>query len=181
MKCRNKGILFVAIDQNRPLSDQGPFDIVLHKVSLSLKLSSMVVFPWKKHFDVGRRTIYAFLRVWFIILLPPHVGFMHQLINFFTIYWVPVVCSRFCVVLMGLQLFISLFFLHAVVRKGVASDSWGWSSLLTINLVSSWFVLLVYELHVNLVECAIVLPNLYAMRHLITWLESNDHWNWLIG
>ncbi|KAG8369151.1 hypothetical protein BUALT_Bualt15G0121500 [Buddleja alternifolia] len=28
---RNKGILFVAIDQNRPLSDQGPFDIVLHK------------------------------------------------------------------------------------------------------------------------------------------------------
>lgn len=32
MKCRNKGILFVAIDHNRPLSDQGPFDIVLHKV-----------------------------------------------------------------------------------------------------------------------------------------------------
>lgn len=30
--CRNKGILFVAIDQNQPLSDQGPFDIVLHKV-----------------------------------------------------------------------------------------------------------------------------------------------------
>jgi hypothetical protein len=29
---RNKGILFVAIDQNQPLSDQGPFDIVLHKV-----------------------------------------------------------------------------------------------------------------------------------------------------
>ncbi|XP_057434833.1 inositol-tetrakisphosphate 1-kinase 3 [Lotus japonicus] len=30
---RNKGILFVAIDHNRPLSDQGPFDIVLHKLS----------------------------------------------------------------------------------------------------------------------------------------------------
>lgn len=30
--CRKKGILFVAIDQKRPLSDQGPFDIVLHKV-----------------------------------------------------------------------------------------------------------------------------------------------------
>ncbi|KAF5739823.1 hypothetical protein HS088_TW12G01034 [Tripterygium wilfordii] len=29
---RNKGILFVPIDQNRPLSDQGPFDIVLHKL-----------------------------------------------------------------------------------------------------------------------------------------------------
>ncbi|XP_062101588.1 inositol-tetrakisphosphate 1-kinase 3-like isoform X2 [Humulus lupulus] len=28
---RTKGILFVAIDHNRPLSDQGPFDIVLHK------------------------------------------------------------------------------------------------------------------------------------------------------
>ncbi|KAF5203705.1 Inositol-tetrakisphosphate 1-kinase [Thalictrum thalictroides] len=30
---RNKGISFVAIDQNKPLSDQGPFDIVLHKLS----------------------------------------------------------------------------------------------------------------------------------------------------
>ncbi|XP_042514620.1 inositol-tetrakisphosphate 1-kinase 3-like [Macadamia integrifolia] len=30
---RNKGILFVAIDQSRSLSDQGPFDIVLHKLS----------------------------------------------------------------------------------------------------------------------------------------------------
>ncbi|GFY85941.1 inositol 1,3,4-trisphosphate 5/6-kinase family protein [Actinidia rufa] len=28
---RNKGITFVAIDPNRPLSEQGPFDIVLHK------------------------------------------------------------------------------------------------------------------------------------------------------
>ncbi|XP_022763558.1 inositol-tetrakisphosphate 1-kinase 3-like isoform X2 [Durio zibethinus] len=28
----NKGILFVAIDLNRPLSDQGPFDIILHKL-----------------------------------------------------------------------------------------------------------------------------------------------------
>ncbi|CAN0838772.1 Inositol-tetrakisphosphate 1-kinase 3 [Linum grandiflorum] len=30
---RNKGILFVAIDQSKPLSDQGPFDIVLHKLT----------------------------------------------------------------------------------------------------------------------------------------------------
>lgn len=30
---RNKGISFVAIDQNRSLSEQGPFDIVLHKLS----------------------------------------------------------------------------------------------------------------------------------------------------
>ncbi|KAG6409213.1 hypothetical protein SASPL_132247 [Salvia splendens] len=29
----NKGILFVAIDQSKPLSEQGPFDIVLHKLS----------------------------------------------------------------------------------------------------------------------------------------------------
>ncbi|KAL5560922.1 hypothetical protein UlMin_030669 [Ulmus minor] len=29
---RSKGIFFVAIDLNRPLSDQGPFDIVLHKL-----------------------------------------------------------------------------------------------------------------------------------------------------
>lgn len=32
--CRSKGILFVAIDQSKPLSDQGPFDIVLHKVPI---------------------------------------------------------------------------------------------------------------------------------------------------
>ncbi|OWM80586.1 hypothetical protein CDL15_Pgr006616 [Punica granatum] len=30
---RKKGIMFVAIDENIPLSDQGPFDIVLHKLS----------------------------------------------------------------------------------------------------------------------------------------------------
>lgn len=30
---RNKGIFFIAIDRNRPLSDQGPFDVVLHKLS----------------------------------------------------------------------------------------------------------------------------------------------------
>ncbi|KAL6527314.1 Inositol-tetrakisphosphate 1-kinase 3 [Orobanche gracilis] len=30
---RSKGILFVPIDQSRALSDQGPFDIVLHKLS----------------------------------------------------------------------------------------------------------------------------------------------------
>nr|TKS05102.1 inositol-tetrakisphosphate 1-kinase 2-like isoform X1 [Populus alba] len=29
---RDKGILFVAIDLNRPLLDQGPFDVVLHKL-----------------------------------------------------------------------------------------------------------------------------------------------------
>ncbi|XP_070663414.1 inositol-tetrakisphosphate 1-kinase 4-like isoform X4 [Malus domestica] len=28
---RNKGIFFIAIDVNKPLSDQGPFDVVLHK------------------------------------------------------------------------------------------------------------------------------------------------------
>ncbi|KAL8494711.1 hypothetical protein ACS0TY_025514 [Phlomoides rotata] len=30
---RSKGIVFVAIDHNKPLSDQGPFDVVLHKLS----------------------------------------------------------------------------------------------------------------------------------------------------
>ncbi|PKI49220.1 inositol-tetrakisphosphate 1-kinase 3-like [Punica granatum] len=29
---RNKGIFFVAIDSNKPLADQGPFDVVLHKL-----------------------------------------------------------------------------------------------------------------------------------------------------
>ncbi|MED6199196.1 hypothetical protein PIB30_073664 [Stylosanthes scabra] len=32
-KVGNTGIHFVAIDQNRPFSEQGPFDIVLHKLS----------------------------------------------------------------------------------------------------------------------------------------------------
>ncbi|PON68321.1 Inositol-tetrakisphosphate 1-kinase [Parasponia andersonii] len=39
---RNKGILFVAIDHNRPLSDQGPFDIVLHKILESASLSFLM-------------------------------------------------------------------------------------------------------------------------------------------
>lgn len=30
---RKKGITFVAIDRNRPLDEQGPFDVVLHKLS----------------------------------------------------------------------------------------------------------------------------------------------------
>ncbi|MED6119142.1 hypothetical protein PIB30_009245 [Stylosanthes scabra] len=30
---RNKGIFFVAIDLNKPLLEQGPFDVVLHKLS----------------------------------------------------------------------------------------------------------------------------------------------------
>ncbi|KAI9180377.1 hypothetical protein LWI28_004231 [Acer negundo] len=30
---RKKGIVFIAIDLNKPLSDQGPFDVVLHKMS----------------------------------------------------------------------------------------------------------------------------------------------------
>ncbi|KMZ56036.1 Inositol-tetrakisphosphate 1-kinase [Zostera marina] len=30
---RKKGILFIAIDPNKPLSDQGPFNVVLHKLS----------------------------------------------------------------------------------------------------------------------------------------------------
>lgn len=40
---RNKGILFVAIDHTRPLSEQGPFDIVLHKVNrlYSVPISSI--------------------------------------------------------------------------------------------------------------------------------------------
>lgn len=29
---RIKGISFISIDQDKPLSEQGPFDVVLHKV-----------------------------------------------------------------------------------------------------------------------------------------------------
>lgn len=30
---RSKGIVFVAVDRNRPLEEQGPFDVILHKIS----------------------------------------------------------------------------------------------------------------------------------------------------
>eukprot|EP00249_Psilotum_nudum_P021369 c28085_g4_i1 orf=266-1516(-) len=30
---RNKGIVFVPIDRNRPLEEQGPFDVILHKIT----------------------------------------------------------------------------------------------------------------------------------------------------
>lgn len=33
MHARNKGIIFVAIDRSRPLDEQGPFDVILHKIS----------------------------------------------------------------------------------------------------------------------------------------------------
>lgn len=38
LHCRNKGIFFVAIDRSRPLSDQGPFDVVLHKVCVDFSI-----------------------------------------------------------------------------------------------------------------------------------------------
>lgn len=44
---RNKGILFVAIDQSRPLSEQGPFDIVLHKLTGK---------EWRRILEEYRRT-----------------------------------------------------------------------------------------------------------------------------
>ena len=34
---RKKGISFISIDETRPLSEQGPFDIILHKVSQILE------------------------------------------------------------------------------------------------------------------------------------------------
>ncbi|KAL0288026.1 UNVERIFIED_CONTAM: Inositol-tetrakisphosphate 1-kinase [Sesamum calycinum] len=52
---RNKGILFVAIDHSKPLSDQGPFDIVLHKLSGK---------EWRRILEVG------FITRWLEIGLP---------------------------------------------------------------------------------------------------------------
>lgn len=48
---RKKGILFVAIDQNRPLSDQGPFDIVLHKLS-GKEWRQILEDYWEQHPEV---------------------------------------------------------------------------------------------------------------------------------
>lgn len=39
--CRSKGIFFVAIDLNMPLPDQGPFDIVMHKVRIGYSLGTL--------------------------------------------------------------------------------------------------------------------------------------------
>ncbi|PHU20596.1 Inositol-tetrakisphosphate 1-kinase 2 [Capsicum chinense] len=56
---RSKGILFVAIDQNKPLSDQGPFDIVLHKLSGS---------KWRRNLEVG--SFESFLCVYYYLQNP---------------------------------------------------------------------------------------------------------------
>ncbi|KAH7689820.1 inositol-1,3,4-trisphosphate 5/6-kinase / inositol-tetrakisphosphate 1-kinase protein [Dioscorea alata] len=48
---RKKGILFVAIDQNRPLSDQGPFDILLHKLT-GKEWRQILEDYWEKHPEV---------------------------------------------------------------------------------------------------------------------------------
>ncbi|XP_068656052.1 inositol-tetrakisphosphate 1-kinase 4-like isoform X1 [Aristolochia californica] len=48
---RKKGILFVAIDQSRPLSEQGPFDIVLHKLS-GKEWRQILEDYWQKHPEV---------------------------------------------------------------------------------------------------------------------------------
>ncbi|KAK8643087.1 hypothetical protein V6N13_012402 [Hibiscus sabdariffa] len=50
---RNKGISFVPIDQNRPLSDQGPFDIVLHKMTGREWRQILEVYVYYNPFDVG--------------------------------------------------------------------------------------------------------------------------------
>ncbi|KAK9023836.1 hypothetical protein V6N11_004033 [Hibiscus sabdariffa] len=66
---RNKGISFVPIDQNRPLSDQGPFDIVLHK---------MTGREWRQILEVGPNPrSYSFC---FLLRLIGKVGVPRQLV-----------------------------------------------------------------------------------------------------
>ncbi|XP_020257918.1 inositol-tetrakisphosphate 1-kinase 3-like isoform X1 [Asparagus officinalis] len=48
---RKKGILFVEIDPHRPLSDQGPFDIVLHKLT-GKEWRQILEDYWEKHPEV---------------------------------------------------------------------------------------------------------------------------------
>ncbi|XP_073105149.1 inositol-tetrakisphosphate 1-kinase 1 isoform X3 [Elaeis guineensis] len=48
---RKKGILFVAIDHTRPLSEQGPFDIVLHKLT-GIEWQQILEDYWRKHPEV---------------------------------------------------------------------------------------------------------------------------------
>ncbi|KAL8490307.1 hypothetical protein ACS0TY_025998 [Phlomoides rotata] len=48
---RSKGIVFVAIDHNKPLSDQGPFDVVLHKLS-GKEWRHVLEDYWQTHPDV---------------------------------------------------------------------------------------------------------------------------------
>lgn len=45
---RSKGISLVAIDCNKPLTEQGPFDVLLHKVSrlFPFLLSQVCVVGW---------------------------------------------------------------------------------------------------------------------------------------
>ncbi|KAK9067830.1 hypothetical protein SSX86_011941 [Deinandra increscens subsp. villosa] len=53
---RKKGIFFVAIDQTRPLSDQGPFDIVLHKVSAAYSSILLSGKEWQQILEDYRLT-----------------------------------------------------------------------------------------------------------------------------
>lgn len=69
--CRAKGILFVAIDQSKPLSDQGPFDIVLHKATIPPFLIPQCISPscWN---------VYAlcFNSIHYQISFPKHLSFL---------------------------------------------------------------------------------------------------------
>ncbi|KAJ0086877.1 hypothetical protein Patl1_08750 [Pistacia atlantica] len=77
---RNKGILFVAIDQNRPLSDQGPFDIVLHKLTGK---------EWRQILEVGSLKM--------LISTLPQEKFMEPLfIQSFWFWTRTVTCSLSC-------------------------------------------------------------------------------------
>ncbi|CAL9048011.1 unnamed protein product [Musa banksii] len=48
---KKKGIVFVAIDQSQPLVDQGPFDIVLHKLT-GKEWQQILQDYWEKHPEV---------------------------------------------------------------------------------------------------------------------------------
>lgn len=155
---RNKGILFVAIDQNRPLSDQGPFDIVLHKVWKDFSFPWTVSFPfffvwlilpWTIHFRKScmsalfQTSNFNSLIVFNFLIMPDFYDYEIVFHRDYRLISVKILLSiifyhyvlRIYGVCFGLQCtfftfkvssYIYIFF-HAVIRKGVAPDSWGWS------------------------------------------------------
>lgn len=102
--CRNKGISFVAIDPNKSLSEQGPFNIILHKVGkIYLKIMSLLTCKY-----LFNRSFCQFL------------SFVPDSLFLYDVVWT--IC--FCI----LQHNLTGCIFFPVVREGVACGYWGLSA-----------------------------------------------------
>lgn len=120
--CRNKGISFVAIDQNRPLSDQGPFDVVLHKVGVDLFFTETPTNIFFKN--------YFLLNFFFLVLL--EADSICVILNLYLSLGMHIsfVCNWNTCLRFGIS---DEPYIFPVVRNGVVQDHWG------LYIYTSWF------------------------------------------